>query len=720
MVAARFPVRILMHNRKYLLFAVLLSLGAVSVYHEMFAVKTRSSSPGMNLDRRSWKGVVFNKIFGGDHQPGDSTVRGFNYTPPTWKPEYKGRANLHVFEDWCGSSTADLRKNLHYPLYPNSRVTVQKLAITPQRTNYGIRIFGYLHPYTDGEFVFGLSSDDNSELWLSTDDYPLNLQLLAWVGKEGTEWTAPGEFDKYASQISSPIKLSAQKKYFFEVLYQQNNRGTDHVEVGWRLLDQDVGFKVIESSDISLYVDESALPMDVVAHIPQTAASHQPTPTIQQTGAEDMLREDPRDTLHKVPLINNMFLEDVLPNCSYKASYTIKGVPLGRYQGLSYVHLSYIYPNDYTRLAHFDPEDSCHYPKSLQYKKGYRFARYMKVDPQNTSINWNQTFQLSHLNLNAHESDEINMECPSIGNRLLHSNDALPVVKAFMDQLNKTHHGEFTLVRVVNVEKRVDKSKGSRYLLELELKDVNGQLLRLSRHIYAPIRQNTEPSSQQPLKLCNPVGFQWNPEVTIHIVVAVKNQARWVLQLIADMEQLFRETGDLNFNLIIIDFSSTDLDVEKALENSSLPRHQFLKRSGNFERAAGLQAAVKLIQDDHSIVFLSDLHINFPIFILDTIRKHCVEGHMAFIPIVMRLGCGAARSDPRGFWEVQGFGLVGIYKSDWDAVGGMNTKDYKDRWGGEDWEFLDRMLMGGLEVERIYMRNYFHHFHSKRGMWRPV
>uniref|UniRef100_A0A672Q3E4 Beta-1,4-N-acetylgalactosaminyltransferase n=1 Tax=Sinocyclocheilus grahami TaxID=75366 RepID=A0A672Q3E4_SINGR len=657
---------------------------------------------------------------------------------------YKGMANLHIFEDWCGTSISQLQKNLHYPLYPHTRTTVKKLAVSPSWTNYGLRIFGYIHPYTDGDFLFAVASDDNSEFWLSEDENPDNLKLRAYVGKTGREWTAPGEYGKYASQISDLIPLQKNNKYFFELIHKQNDQGTDHVEVAVSVFTEGVYESSLKTVDVN--------------HIPQTFASHVTPP---QRSSEtpphgvDMLRADPRDSFHQVPLLDRARLQGVLPECIYNPSYIIKGYPLIRYQGLQFVYLTYVYPNDYTRLTHMESDNKCFYrgnPYYLESRKekeiqdnviqieevedgggeedswvNQGFSEEEDYDLLNRAVfdvevKWSQTFQAKPLDLHALRSDWIDLKCNVSGNLLLEESEALSVVEAFMKKLNRKFPRQFSLERIVNIEKKPDYNRGSRYLLELDLQEASGRHLRLVQYIYVKRTEDRgfhkkQNAQDAELKLCNPYSFYWNPTATVHFIVPVKNQAHWVQKFISDMEEMYRTTGDQNFNVIITDYESTDMNIEQALQNSYLPRYQYLRLSGNFERSAGLQAGIDLISDDHSIVFLCDLHIHFPPGFIDTVRKHCVERHMAFAPIVMRLNCGATPLEPDGYWEVNGFGLLGIYKSDLDSIGGMNTKEFTDRWGGEDWELLDRIIQGGLEVERLYLRNFFHHFHSKRGMW---
>ncbi|XP_059566662.1 N-acetyl-beta-glucosaminyl-glycoprotein 4-beta-N-acetylgalactosaminyltransferase 1 isoform X2 [Myotis daubentonii] len=896
---------------------------------------------------------------------------------PPWREEYKGQVNLHVFEDWCGGAVGHLRRNLHFPLFPHTRTTVKKLAVSPKWKNYGLRIFGFLHPARDGDVQFSVASDDNSEFWLSPNESPAGAQLVAFVGKTGSEWTAPGEFTKFSSQTSKPRRLMASRRYYFELLHKQDDRGSDHVEVGWRAFLPGLKFEVIGPAHLSLYTDESSLKMDHVAHVPQSPASHVGGRLPPEEPRADMLRPDPRDTFFLTPRLEPSSLEDVLEPCAYAPTYVVKDFPIARYQGLQFVYLSFVYPNDRTRLTHMETDNKCFYRESPLYLERFGFYKYMKMDreeageedeqvqrraflflnpddfleeeeeeegellnsleptegaprqssrrlptpaaptearatpaastppraeperisrrsralswapraapprplllgrpppPRSTAaaqpqpkvyvtrvrpgpraparalaplraggglwppfpglflhprplpgvrlrapprpprpgghrtggsrapepqppawapatpgsregpraptensenlnassearpatsflsvsqasrpqlpggeeeeeeegeedeaasedseeaagpagrwreeaIDWQRTFSVGAVDFELLRSDWNDLRCNVSGNLQLPEAEAVDVVAQYMERLNARHSGHYALLRIVNVEKRRDSARGSRFLLELELQERGGGRRRLSEYVFLRLpgaragdadwdEASPEPAAAAPSasasasarpdgrpELCRPLRLAWRQDVMVHFIVPVKNQARWVAQFLADMAALHARTGDSRFSVVLVDFESEDMDVERALRAARLPRYQYLRRAGNFERSAGLQAGVDAVEDASSIVFLCDLHIHFPPNILDAIRKHCVEGRLAFAPVVMRLGCGSAPADPHGYWEVNGFGLFGIYKSDFDRVGGMNTEEFRDQWGGEDWELLDR------------------------------
>lgn len=88
--------------------------------------------------------------------------------------------------------------------------------------------------------------------------------------------------------------------------------------------------------------------------------------------------------------------------------------------------------------------------------------------------------------------------------------------------------------------------------------------------------------------------------------------------------------------------------------------------------------------------------------------------------MLIRLQCGFNPQIPYGSWEISGYGIFGVYKSDWLKFGGMNVEKFMNKWGGEDWDLLDRVLNAGYEVERLKVKNFYHVFHSKKGMWHDM
>jgi hypothetical protein len=128
-----------------------------------------------------------------------------------------------------GNDVVNLTNSANFPNSPNA-TTYQSFFETPTNfaDNYGQRLSGYLRAPESGSYIFWVSSDDDSELWLSTTTSPSNKVKIASV--DGA--TNPREWGKYASQRSANITLVGGQFYYIEVL-QKEGAGGDNLAVSW-------------------------------------------------------------------------------------------------------------------------------------------------------------------------------------------------------------------------------------------------------------------------------------------------------------------------------------------------------------------------------------------------------------------------------------------------------------------------------------------------------
>ncbi len=136
-----------------------------------------------------------------------------------------------ILREYWANITGTSVTNIPLNTNPTSRTQLTSFeAPTNIAENYGQRIRGYICPPASGNYTFWIAGDDNSELYLSTDDNPANKRRIASVpGSTGARiW------NKYSSQQSSVIALQAGKRYYIEAL-QKEGVGGDNLAVGWQL-----------------------------------------------------------------------------------------------------------------------------------------------------------------------------------------------------------------------------------------------------------------------------------------------------------------------------------------------------------------------------------------------------------------------------------------------------------------------------------------------------
>ena len=140
-----------------------------------------------------------------------------------------GSINYQRWNNITGTTIASLTSNTNYPNNPGTSGSFTSFEITTNSgDNYGMKVYGYICPPATGSYTFWIASDDNGELWLSTNTNSSNKTRIAYH----TQWTNSREWNKYATQKSAAITLTAGQLYYVEALMKEGTGG-DNLAVGW-------------------------------------------------------------------------------------------------------------------------------------------------------------------------------------------------------------------------------------------------------------------------------------------------------------------------------------------------------------------------------------------------------------------------------------------------------------------------------------------------------
>ncbi|XP_011501671.1 PREDICTED: chondroitin sulfate synthase 1 [Ceratosolen solmsi marchali] len=210
----------------------------------------------------------------------------------------------------------------------------------------------------------------------------------------------------------------------------------------------------------------------------------------------------------------------------------------------------------------------------------------------------------------------------------------------------------------------------------------------------------------------------------IHFIVPVSGRQEAMRRFLQNYERVclsrFQHT-----KLLVVVYSSNELEtisisrlIERLKRNYGQQKVQMIEGVGNFSRARALDQGTTLLRED-DLMFFIDVDISFEMPILQRIRRNTLKAKRIYFPVVFsqynpKIIFGISDqdiiSDVNGFWRLFGFGIVAIYKSDYDAMGGFDLSI--EGWGKEDVDLFEKAVQSELHIFRSSDLDLIHVFHG--------
>ncbi|MHC4888283.1 MAG: LamG domain-containing protein, partial [Planctomycetota bacterium] len=163
------------------------------------------------------------------------TVTGDTWSFTSYSPPWG--IGIEIWEGIGGTAVSDLTGNPAYPDSPSQTFSIPSMDFAAAMgtdnwmDNYGGRMQGLLWPEFDGDYTFWVAGDDQTYVYLSSDDSPDNLSVDPICLVSG--WSGVREYWREAeNQVSDPITLVGEQQYFMRVLWKEGGGG-DHFSVAW-------------------------------------------------------------------------------------------------------------------------------------------------------------------------------------------------------------------------------------------------------------------------------------------------------------------------------------------------------------------------------------------------------------------------------------------------------------------------------------------------------
>ncbi|XP_028393943.1 uncharacterized protein LOC114518197 [Dendronephthya gigantea] len=601
---------------------------------------------------------------------------------------YSGRLLSMKWEHLCCQTINCLRKFPLFPLLPSKKKFIRRLKFSDSGKMYGQRITGLLMPPESGSYAIYIKCLSTCEFWLSDNEYPLYTRL-----KKKIVSGIPVGHDMKANNSDSrspyfKVRLEVGRAYFMDFLLTVYRYMKRPFEISWKLPSKNTFIPMTQEFFMGFQKKPESMTsvLQLHAYSPSVKLSSY-LESIEERGEDD---DDFTILGGKTDLTTNYTFLDgqgnqIVVNMSFKDDHLFFK---NNKSGLSFKECS--------QKPLFVRN------KTLSKHAGVWKTSFSSVFPGDTT---------GHMMC---IGNRYPVDCQ--GNRVMSHETVSKVLTYYSEALRDSNirtKGDLKMHRLVSIKEKRDRRNGSLILMDAIIKGPGTNSTYYdSQYFYLDKSLST---------ICQPPGYIVGRDVTVNIIVVAKRQTRWLRHFLVNMERIYVKTNDKHINVIIAKYGHDDEELMEEYKRSRLPSIRTVRHRGAFDKRKAIRLATKKIKDKNSIIFLMDLHIIIPDTIIQLVRKYTIQGQMVFNPVLFRLShCGSpasSKNPPRGFWETFGYGIMGIYKSDWDKLGKLRTKKYKKGWGGEDWELLDRVLTSGLAVQRFRVRNFYHFHHSKKGLW---